>query len=71
MNGEQAGVGRGMLTSDDIDIGIQVLGEADGCTVPLKGIPKFFLDSCRATQAVESHHLGVGAERCLLASATN
>lgn len=35
-----------MLTSDDIDIGVQFLGEADRGTVPLKGIPKFFFHSC-------------------------
>lgn len=35
-----------MLTSDDIDIGVQVFREADCCTIPLKGIPKLFLHSC-------------------------
>lgn len=70
MNREQAGDRGGMLTSDDIDIRIQVLREADGCTVPLKGIPKLFLHGCRATQTVQPHHLGVGTERDL-ASATN
>lgn len=34
-----------MLTSDDIDIGVQVFREADCCAVPLKGIPKLFLHS--------------------------
>lgn len=46
MNVEQAGERRGMLTSDDIDIRVQVLREADSCTVPLKGISKLFLHSC-------------------------
>lgn len=51
-----------MLTSDNIDIGVQVLREADSCTVPLKGIPQFFLHGCRAAQTVQPHYLGVGAQ---------
>jgi hypothetical protein len=49
-----------MLTRDDIDIGVKVLGEADGCTIPLKGIAKLFLHCGRATQTVQPHHLGWG-----------
>lgn len=61
-----------MLTSDHIDIGVQVLREAHSCTVSFKGIPKLFLHGCRAAQAIKPHYLGVGAERgCLLAGATN
>ena len=46
MTGEQAGEQRGKLTGDDIDIRVQVLREADSCTVSLKGIAKLFLHGC-------------------------
>lgn len=47
-----------LLTCDDIDVRVEVLAEADSGTVPLKPVPELLLHGSRATQSVQTHHLG-------------
>lgn len=44
-------------TCNDVDVGVEVLAEADGGAVPLEPIPELLLDGSGATQSVQSNHL--------------
>lgn len=49
----------GCSTCDDVDIGVVVLGELDGVTVPLERFPQLLLHRSRTAETIQTHHLSI------------